>query len=120
MTVSVSPDLMSTENVSLMLNCGLVSVMRCEPAASLRWVCGVCRPVSLPSTRMLVHGLEPSRSQPSDDDDDAAAGADDLSGDLASGALSGVFSAAGLSAAATFFGFSSSGSVRSGCFAFLG
>src|SRR4051812_3462829 len=56
---------MSTENVSLMLNCGLVSVIRCEPDGSLILVCGVCMPVSLPSTVMLVHGLEPRRKKPS-------------------------------------------------------
>ena len=32
-----------------------------EDAGSFRCVCGVCIPVSLPSTAMLVHGLEPSR-----------------------------------------------------------
>jgi hypothetical protein len=61
MTLTVSPALTSTEKVSLMLNCGFVSVMRCDPDGSFISVCGVCRPVSLPSTLMLVHGFEPSR-----------------------------------------------------------
>ena len=54
--VAVSPAPTRMVMVSRMLNCGLYSVTWCVPGVTRYEICGVLRPVSSPSTMILLHG----------------------------------------------------------------